>query len=135
MEKINILYFLLGVVALAAVYWLLHRRKHCRVMPRTEDIPFSRLNGIGTCLTGGYRTDIAGRKVYYVIVSILFIPFIPLECIVASKGKTGLPDDLPGFPGIKTDISVYGKSKWNLLELLAIYAFRWGILIFLIILL
>ena len=129
----NTAHLLLAITAIVwgLLYKVSHRRNRLVVTAPAEDIMLGRLNGFGLSLFGRFRTSQEGQSVYYIFFTVLWMPLIPVGCIVASRGKTEFTGILPGFD---TEYSIFGKTKWNGMELLCIYALYWGILFSIILL-
>ena len=120
------------IASIVLVLWSLFFRKfHCRhdVRPAfgTELPNVNSLNGCGASLFGGFRVANSDKYVYYIMLTALFLPFIPLGCVVAKK--KGTEDALLG---ISTQYEIFGKTKMIFWELIWCYVSRWGILLFVI---
>ena len=125
MEPIN--YLFIALLSWGLIYRLFHSRSRMVVTSPVEDIPLGSLNGFGITMLGGFRSSTSSDyAVYYVMLTALWMPIIPVGCVIASREGT----HLSGFlPGINTEYRVYGKSRWNGWELISIYALRWGIVL------
>lgn len=115
------------------LYRLFHSRDRMVVTAPVEDLPLGSLNGFGITMLGGFDSSTSSDyAVYYVMLTALWLPVIPVGCVIASREGTHLTAFLPG---INKDYRIYGKARWNAWELLSIYAQRWGFILSLIFLL
>ena len=81
------------IASIVLVLWsLVYRKFHCRndVRPAfgTELPNDNSLNGCGASLFGGFRVANSDKYVYYIMLTALFLPFVPLGCVVAKKKVT-----------------------------------------------
>ena len=94
------------------------------IRPATDDdvvtrIHISTFNGLGATIRGSYGKKGEMQRVY-VFLSVLFIPVIPLACIVCSKGRRRLENNIVESEASRK-IKIYGISKWSFLEVLDVY--------------
>ena len=120
------------IASIVFVLWSFFFRKfHCRhdVRPAFgSELPnVNSLNGCGASMFGGFRVFKSDKRVYYIMLTALFLPFIPLGCITAKKKDT---ED--ALLGISTQYEIFGKTKMTFWELIWCYLSRWGILLFVI---
>ena len=120
------------ILSVIFILWtILYKRFHCRhdVRPAFgSELPnVNSLNGCGASMFGGFRVFNSDKRVYYIMLTALFLPFIPLGCITAKK--KGTEDALLG---ISTQYEIFGKTKMTFGELIWCYVSRWGILLFVI---
>lgn len=120
------------IVSVVLVLWsLFYRKFHCRhdVQPAFgSELPnVNSLNGCGASMFGGFRVANSDKYVYYIILTALFLPFIPLGCVIAKKKNS---EEI--LPGISTPFEMYGKTKMMFWEVIWCYAQRWGLLLFVI---
>ena len=80
----------------------------------------SSLNGCGTSIVGGFPTEIEGRRVYYVVVSFLFVPLLRLKCVLGEQ----IEDDT-----FHRKYEFYGELRSDPLELLSIIIIRAAIFV------
>lgn len=120
------------IASIVLILWcLFFKRFHCRYDVRPafgSELPnVNSLNGCGASMLGGFRVFNSDKRVYYIMLTALFLPFIPLGCITAKK--KGTEDALLG---ISTQYEIFGKTKMTFWELVWCYVSRWGILLFVI---
>ena len=120
------------IASIVLILWcLFFTRFHCRYDVRPafgSELPnVNSLNGCRASMFGGFRVFNSDKYVYYIMLTVLFLPFIPLGCITAKK--KGTEDALLG---ISTQYEIFGKTKMTFWELIWCYVSRWGILLFVI---
>lgn len=103
------------------LYKGIHTRKYLQNNPPINlSSPFT-LNGCGTSILGGYHINNSEMKVYYVMLTIFFLPFLPVGAIIAKRKGTEA-----AFLGIDTKYDIYGSTPFNFWEILSCYTLRWG---------
>lgn len=121
---------LLILFSFALIVWgyffkYLHVRKYSSIIPNADSSDAASLNGCGTSILGGFQIQNSEMKVYYVTLTVLFLPILPIGAVVAKRIGAN-----SAFLGFDTKYSVYGKTNSSLKEILSCYALRWGIALF-----
>jgi hypothetical protein len=128
-----ICYLFIVLFSVGFLYWLLHNRDRMVVTAPFEDLLLGSLNGFGFTMLGGFRSKSSSDyAVYYIMFTLFWLPVFPFGCVIATREGTRLTALLPG---INREYRIYGKARWNALEVMSIYAQRWGFLLSLIFLL
>ena len=84
MEPIN--YLFIALLSWGLIYRLFHSRSRMVVTSPVEDIPLGSLNGFGITMLGGFRSSTSSDyAVYYVMLTALWMPIIPVGCVIASR--------------------------------------------------
>ena len=115
-------------ISIVLILWsLIYKAFHCRsdfnASNETELPNTNTLNGCGASMCGGFQVANSDKKIYYIFLTILFIPFIPLGCIVAKKVNTDVDF------GVTTQYEIFGKTKMTFGEVICCYMMRWGLLL------
>lgn len=103
---------------------LLYKQYHIRKIfhPKEEQIPqLNSVNGIGALVMGGYKIKDTEYRIYYIMLSIAFLPFLPLGAIIAKKKDTSSKIVI-----VETKYEILCSVKMNFFEVLACYALYWG---------
>lgn len=130
MEYIEFLWCFFGVSAAlllwSIAYRFMHVREDVRFTQKLEDSNWKSslggtFNGCGASTFGGFQTKHPeGAEVYYIFLTIVFIPIMPVGCVLASKtGHSG------AFMGVKTHYKVYGDVRMKLSEVISCYFPVW----------
>jgi len=112
----------------SALYRLIHVRNDVRITKSAKegglDMSLGTLNGCGTSVFGSFSTNHPDPnvRVYYVFLSILFIPILPIGCFLARKGGKSVAG-----MGLETQYNIYGQIHWRLAEVISCYWLVWAI--------
>ena len=119
--------WIFGISIALAIWSLFYRFWHVR-----EDVRFTKeeldsslafsLNGCGSSIYGGFATRHPDKdvRVYYVFLSLWFVPLMPIGCVLARKGKSS--GDIFDF---NRNYEVFGKLPWKFLEIISCYLWLW----------
>lgn len=123
---------LLILFSFALIVWgyffkYLHVRNYSLTRPNTNLSDAPSLNGCGTSIIGGFQIKDSEMKIYYIMLTVLFMPIFPLGAIVAKREGTN-----SAFLGFDTKYSVYGNTNSSIIEIVSCYALRWGIVLFIL---
>jgi hypothetical protein len=78
------------------------------------------INGIGSSFYGSSRGD-GETEVRYIFICFIGMPILPIGCRrVSESGSSGMT------PVFTESYKIYGRERWNLLEILQIYFLYWG---------
>lgn len=75
--------------------------------------------GVGTCFYGSFRND-GNSEVKYIFLCLFFLPILPIACRRVTEGNISWKTH-----SFSTEYTIYGKEKWNLLEIIQIYLNVW----------
>ena len=129
---------LLTIIILLLVICFFYKQAHVRKQviiskpiekSGLKNMDFGTLNGCGSSLYGGFSTVEYDVKIYYVMLSVLFIPLIPIGVIAASPKRENGNIFLAS-----TEYNVYGTTIYDYFELFYCYFSRWGFIALLVIL-
>ena len=101
------------VLLWCVIYKTCHSRKDTPLASGSDFPNANTMNGCGASLYGGFRIQGSDLRIYYVMLSAFFLPFIPFGCFVATK--KGTKQELLGK---SSQLEIHGKTKTAFLELL-----------------
>ena len=119
-------YIVFGLFLWGLLYKCYHIRMDAVATAPPPELPLGSLNGFGSTMLGAFRTPHADYRVYYVVLTILFLPIVPFGCVLASREGTKAGSWLPG---LTTSYRIYGATRWNVWDVLSLYAVRWGLIL------
>lgn len=122
-----LLIFSFALIVWGYFFKYLHVRNYLSIKPNPSVSDAPSLNGCGTSIIGGFQIKNSEMKIYYIMLTVFFMPIFPIGAIVAKKEGTNT-----AFLGLSTKYNVYGNINSSITEILSCYALRWGIVLFIL---
>lgn len=115
---ICIILLLLACTSWGITYHFKHTRLHVENLGSAGVIEPESLNGIGSGLLGGFRSDYPGYRIYYLMYTVYFLPIYPIKCVIG---------EYVGSKDGRTQFEIIGRTHSKAIEILSIFALRWGL--------